>query len=55
MKCTGIKKDGTFCNRDVGESYEYCYQHVKGIWNKITLFLANILGVKRRFLLVVVV
>lgn len=50
MKCTGKKKDGTQCNRNASEGSEYCYQHIKGVWNKITYFLAEILGVKRRFL-----
>jgi hypothetical protein len=51
MRCSGIKKDGTQCNRDAQENSQYCYQHVNGIWDKVTFFLANILGVKRRFLL----
>lgn len=50
MKCKGKKKDGTPCNKDACENSEYCYHHVNGIWNKITFYLANIFGVKRRFL-----
>lgn len=51
MKCKEKKKDGTDCNRDASEGSEYCYQHISGIWNKTTFFLANLLGVKKRFLL----
>ncbi|MEW6063581.1 MAG: hypothetical protein AB1571_04400 [Nanoarchaeota archaeon] len=51
MRCKGKKKDGNECSRDASEGSEYCYQHINGIWNKITFFLANLLGVKRRFLL----
>jgi len=51
MNCKGKKKDGTPCNRNVSDESEYCYQHVHGTWNKITYFLANIVGVKRRTLI----
>lgn len=51
MKCKGKKKDGTECNRDSSEGSEYCHQHIRSICNKITFFLENLLGVKRRFLL----
>jgi len=51
MKCKGIKKNGASCNRNIPKDSKYCHQHIKGRWNKFTYFLANIFGVKRRFLL----
>lgn len=51
MKCKGKNRDDSPCNRNVSEGSEYCYQHVSGFWNKITYYLAEILGVKKRFLL----
>lgn len=51
MKCSGKTKDGHSCDRGVSGGSEYCFQHVNGFWKKITYFLANIFGTKRRFLL----
>src|SRR3989338_3952135 len=51
MQCRGTNKDGSACRKNAVNGYEFCYLHIYGIWNKATFFLAEIIGVKRRFLL----
>lgn len=51
MRCKGKNKDGTPCNKDISDESEYCYRHITGISNKITYFLADVFGVKRRSLI----
>lgn len=50
MECKYKKEDGTPCKRDAFEGKEYCWQHLKGFWNKLIYGLCNVLGVKKRFL-----
>jgi len=54
MQCQGNKLDGTRCNRNAIGGTNYCYQHITGWWNKLTYYIAEILGVKRRFLIWVI-
>jgi len=50
MRCKGKTKSGDSCNRTAIEGQDYCFQHVKGFFNKLTYTTSEILGVKRRFL-----
>lgn len=54
MQCKGKTTKGEPCQRNACEGQEYCFQHISGIFNKFTYFLADFLGCKRRFLLLVI-
>ena len=51
MACLGTTKDGQPCQRNPEVGEQYCWQHTNGFLKKSTLFIASILGVKRRFLI----
>lgn len=51
MRCKGITKNNLECQRNAYGNTSYCWQHKKNIFNKLTMGLAEIMGVKRRFLL----
>ncbi len=51
MQCGGKTTKGEPCQRNACEGQKYCFQHISGIFNKLTYFLADFLGCKRKFLL----
>ncbi|MFH1433069.1 MAG: hypothetical protein ABIG84_07690 [archaeon] len=51
MDCQGKTKEGRHCNNNASDGSKFCHQHIDGLWNKITYFLADFFGCKRRFLL----
>lgn len=53
--CKGKTRKGDNCKRNAIEGQEYCYQHVNGWINKITYWLSESLGVKRKFLWVFII
>jgi len=51
VQCEANTRENQRCRRAAVDGHRYCWQHMHGLFNKLTYGLSELLGVKRRFLI----